>query len=105
MDAGRPRSFSGRQKLLHLRQFRQIKLSGSPVIEKKTLEAEWKQNLSPEINWIKYKDLEFTALLGSGTSGDVYRGYYLGEEVAIKVLERDGEPKDDDFKNEFKVLK
>lgn len=64
---GRPRTFSGRQKLMHLRQLRQTKIPVSQNLEerKKSISDELKHG-SEEVNWIKYSDLEFTELLGSG---------------------------------------
>jgi Protein tyrosine and serine/threonine kinase len=55
--------------------------------------------------FVAYRDLEFTDVLGSGTSGDVYRGYYREEKlVAIKVLERDRDASVEDFINEYKIM-
>ncbi|PRP77325.1 ankyrin repeat-containing protein [Planoprotostelium fungivorum] len=57
------------------------------------------------VEWIPPNQLEFTELLGSGNSGEVFRGFYNGQEVAIKVLERDGVvTKLEEFKHEFKVM-
>lgn len=44
--------------------------------------------------------------LSAGSSGQVYRGFYNGTIVAIKVLEKHrGEDRVEAFKHEFKVLK
>jgi hypothetical protein len=63
---------------------------------------ELKKDLPEEfINW---KDLEFAQELGSGTSGNVFRGFYKSQEVAIKVLERERESRFEEFKHELKIL-
>lgn len=59
---------------------------------------------SNEMNVIEYKDLEFTELLGTGTSGDVYRGVYRGDELALKVLHKDRSSKMSEFASEFKIM-
>ena len=52
--------------------------------------------------WFEWKDLEFIEPIGSGTSGDVFRGRYKDiPNIAIKVLERE---QNEDFKHEFKIL-
>ncbi len=35
---------------------------------------------------IQFKDIQFTKTIGKGNFGKVYRGNYLGTEVAIKQL-------------------
>eukprot|EP01116_Phalansterium_solitarium_P006676 TRINITY_DN1901_c0_g1_i1.p1 TRINITY_DN1901_c0_g1~~TRINITY_DN1901_c0_g1_i1.p1 ORF type:complete len:680 (+),score=273.03 TRINITY_DN1901_c0_g1_i1:364-2403(+) len=58
-----------------------------------------------EVNWIAYTQLEFTEVLGGGTSGNVYRGRYNNQEVAIKVLEKEKEgSRLAEFKHEFKIM-
>jgi ankyrin repeat protein/tRNA A-37 threonylcarbamoyl transferase component Bud32 len=63
-------------------------------------------NLISSEQWeIDPSDLEYTQSLGSGASGEVFRGYYKGEEVAIKVLKScETEKEIEEFKKEFAVL-
>lgn len=58
-------------------------------------------------NWlINYNEVEYTELLGSGTSGKVFKGLYHGEEVAVKVLKALTEDKEiQEFKKEFQIMR
>jgi serine/threonine protein kinase len=50
-------------------------------------------------------DLEFVKSLGSGTSGEVFKGLYLAKAVAVKVLKSSNTPKEkDEFIAEFKII-
>lgn len=54
---------------------------------------------------INGKEIEYLKRLGSGTSGDVYKGLYRDKHVAIKVLKEISEEKEqDEFKKEFRIL-
>eukprot|EP01126_Amoeba_proteus_P042756 TRINITY_DN4659_c0_g2_i12.p1 TRINITY_DN4659_c0_g2~~TRINITY_DN4659_c0_g2_i12.p1 ORF type:complete len:680 (-),score=174.16 TRINITY_DN4659_c0_g2_i12:695-2734(-) len=63
-------------------------------------------NLSED--WeIGAEEIEFTGKLGSGTSGQVFKGLYQGLEVAIKVLNETSnfESELQEFKKEFEILR
>eukprot|EP01117_Protostelium_nocturnum_P003386 TRINITY_DN1438_c0_g1_i1.p1 TRINITY_DN1438_c0_g1~~TRINITY_DN1438_c0_g1_i1.p1 ORF type:complete len:1279 (-),score=531.40 TRINITY_DN1438_c0_g1_i1:189-4025(-) len=70
-----------------------------------TLRKRIKQNPNDtQSDWIPYNELEFSKQLGSGASGQVYKGYRKSQEVAIKVIEK--RPQDiADFKFEFEMLR
>eukprot|EP01127_Copromyxa_protea_P005958 TRINITY_DN15780_c0_g1_i1.p1 TRINITY_DN15780_c0_g1~~TRINITY_DN15780_c0_g1_i1.p1 ORF type:complete len:822 (-),score=147.78 TRINITY_DN15780_c0_g1_i1:34-2499(-) len=54
---------------------------------------------------ISAEDLEFTQKLGSGTSGQVFKGLFKGKEVAIKVLTATNiEQELIEFQKEFAIL-
>jgi hypothetical protein len=60
----------------------------------------------PHLQLILPSDLSFVRKLGEGTSATVYLGTYKGNEVAIKVLRDNIDPKLwEDFKKELKVMR
>eukprot|EP01127_Copromyxa_protea_P020199 TRINITY_DN6713_c0_g1_i1.p1 TRINITY_DN6713_c0_g1~~TRINITY_DN6713_c0_g1_i1.p1 ORF type:complete len:893 (+),score=139.48 TRINITY_DN6713_c0_g1_i1:40-2718(+) len=72
------------------------------------------KNLREELNmttggqWeIPADSIEFTAKLGSGTSGQVFKGLFNRQEVAIKVLNESPnfETELEEFKKEFEILR
>lgn len=72
------------------------KLQADLIPGNKAEEKEWLVN-----GW----EIEYLKKLGSGTSGDVYKGLYKDQHVAIKVLKEMTEDKEkDEFKKEFVVL-
>ncbi|KAH3742577.1 ankyrin repeat protein [Pelomyxa schiedti] len=68
--------------------------------------------VSPIDYIIDHSELEFTAsvgkskeLVGSGTSGKVYRALYKGAEVAVKVLKAwEDETEVEEFRKEFEIM-
>lgn len=56
------------------------------------------------LNEIAFEDIEFTEKISSGTSGQVLRGIYKGNDVAIKVLKLDDEDAIDEFKKELSIM-
>lgn len=62
--------------------------------------------MNNDVEWLPYTSLEFTKQLSSGSSGQVYKGYFANTEVAIKVLEKQkGDLELEEFKHEFKALR
>jgi serine/threonine protein kinase len=57
-------------------------------------------------DWIiDANDLEFTKKLGSGAAGDVFKGLYKNQQVAIKVLKESMEEKElSEFKKELAII-
>ena len=54
---------------------------------------------------IDHKDLEFTKKLGSGVAGEVFKGLFKGQMVAIKVLKETIIDKELlEFQKEVKIL-
>ncbi len=54
---------------------------------------------------IDQSELLIAESLGSGASGEVFKGYYKDEEVAIKVLKSQNTAKEiEEFKKEFEIL-
>jgi len=64
-----------------------------------------KSKLERKYSWrMDIKDLDFTKLLGNGASGEVYKGYYRNEPVAIKVLKTTNESDIEEFIKEFTIF-
>eukprot|EP01119_Soliformovum_irregulare_P016204 TRINITY_DN465_c1_g1_i4.p1 TRINITY_DN465_c1_g1~~TRINITY_DN465_c1_g1_i4.p1 ORF type:complete len:1124 (+),score=390.92 TRINITY_DN465_c1_g1_i4:174-3545(+) len=57
-----------------------------------------------DVTWLKYTSFEFTKQLSAGSSGQVYKGFYNGEEIAIKVLEKQSSDQLQGLKHEIKIL-
>lgn len=54
---------------------------------------------------INASELQFTTRLGEGTSAQVFKGTYRGQDVAIKVLKEKAEAKVlEEFKKEFEIM-
>jgi len=58
-------------------------------------------------NWVlDGKSLEYVKKLGSGSAGSVYKGFYQGKKLAIKVLRAMSEATElEEFRKEFLILR
>lgn len=102
-----PRILESCRKLETRENYETIELEGDELNDDKA--EQFKANLLPNLDgdeWvINGKEIEYLKRLGSGTSGDVYKGLYRDKYIAIKVLKEMTEEKEqDEFKKEFRVL-
>lgn len=84
-----------------------IEIEGEEITDDKAekFKADLLPNLEGEEWVINGKEIEYLKRLGSGTSGDVYKGLYRDKHIAVKVLKEISEEKEqDEFKKEFRIL-
>eukprot|EP01133_Synstelium_polycarpum_P007314 gene7314-8512_t len=74
--------------------------------QRKTSGDNWKMGQRPKggVRWISPSDIFLIKKIGQGSFSKVYKGRYMGETVAIKVL-KDSEPEQlESFKKEYDIL-
>eukprot|EP00727_Mastigamoeba_balamuthi_P005715 m51a1_g1763 putative ankyrin repeat-containing protein (789) ;mRNA; r:291588-295876 len=75
-----------------------------PALGEKEQRIELENQISKGSWDIQEADIEFTKLLGTGTAGEVYKGLYKGNDVAIKILKMSSGREVKEFLQEFEII-